>query len=111
MIQDEKINIENQIKEKIEKLAKDIITLKDLTQPISPDCAIGRVSRMDAINNKSVSEAALRKKKSQYIALKNALKNIHSNDFGKCIQCGIRIPIGRIMIMPESNKCVNCASR
>lgn len=111
MILIEKNNIENQIKEKIEKLENDIVMLKDLTQPISPDCAIGRVSRMDAINNKSVNEAALRKKESQYTALKDALKNIDSDDFGKCIKCGINIPIGRIMIMPESKKCVNCASR
>ncbi|WP_372751857.1 TraR/DksA family transcriptional regulator [Labilibaculum sp.] len=111
MKQDEKIYLKNQIKEKIEKLKAEIIVLKDLTQPISPDCAIGRVSRMDAINNKSVNEAALRKKESQYTALKNALKNIDSDDFGKCIKCGKMIPIGRIMIMPESKKCVNCANR
>ena len=110
MIQNEKINIENQIKEKIEQLEKDIVMLKDLTQPVSPDCAIGRVSRMDAINNKSVNEAALRKKEVQLSALKESFKNIDSDDFGKCIKCGIQIPIGRIMIMPESKKCVNCAS-
>jgi DnaK suppressor protein len=111
MIPNEKNNIENQIKEKIEQLGKDIVMLKDLTQPISPDCAIGRVSRMDAINNKSVNEAALRKKEVQLSALKESLKNIDSDDFGKCIKCGIQIPIGRIMIMPESKKCVNCASK
>nr|WP_320119941.1 TraR/DksA C4-type zinc finger protein [uncultured Marinifilum sp.] len=111
MIQDEKLNIKNQIKEKIDKLQTEIITLKDLTQPISPDCAIGRVSRMDAINNKSVNEAALRKKKIQLSALKETLKNIDNPDFGKCIKCGAQIPIGRIMIMPESKKCVRCASK
>lgn len=111
MIQDQKLNIENQIKEKIDKLETEIITLKDLTQPISPDCAIGRVSRMDAINNKSINEAALRKKQSQLSALKEALKNINNPDFGKCIKCGAQIPIGRIMIMPESRKCVRCASK
>ncbi|BAX81842.1 TraR/DksA family transcriptional regulator [Labilibaculum antarcticum] len=111
MIQDEKNNIENQIKEKIEQLENDIVMLKDLTQPISPDCAIGRISRMDAINNKSVNEAALRKKVVQLSALKESLRNIDSDDFGKCIKCGMQIPIGRIMIMPESKKCVNCASR
>jgi DnaK suppressor protein len=111
MIQTEKNNIENQIKEKIEQLEKDIVMLKDLTQPISPDCAIGRISRMDAINNKSVNEAALRKKVVQLSASKESLRNIDSDDFGKCIKCGMQIPIGRIMIMPESKKCVNCASR
>ena len=106
-----KAEIETQIIDRISKLEKEIEMLKDLTQPISPDCAIGRVSRMDAINNKSVNEAALRKKESQYIALKDALKNIDSDDFGKCIKCGQTIPLGRIMIMPESKKCVNCANR
>ena len=111
MIQNEKENIEVQIKEKIEKLEAEIITLKDLTQPISPDSAIGRVSRMDAINNKSVNEAALRKKQSQLIALKETIKNLDDPMFGKCIKCGAEIPLGRIMIMPESKKCVRCASR
>ncbi|PXX98941.1 hypothetical protein DF185_15355 [Marinifilum breve] len=111
MIQDNREHIENQIKEKIEKLEVEIVTLKDLTQPISPDSAIGRVSRMDAINNKSVNEAALRKKKAQLIALKETVKNLDDPKFGKCIKCGAEIPIGRIMIMPESKKCVRCASR
>ncbi|MCY1635913.1 TraR/DksA family transcriptional regulator [Marinifilum sp. D737] len=111
MIQDKKDHIENQIKEKIEKLEVEIVTLKDLTQPISPDSAIGRVSRMDAINNKSVNEAALRKKQVQLIALKETVKNLDDPNFGKCIKCGTEIPIGRIMIMPESKKCVRCASR
>jgi DnaK suppressor protein len=111
MIPNEKLNIENQIIEKIEKLETEIITLKDLTQPISPDSAIGRVSRMDAINNKSVNEAALRKKQTQLIALKKTVKNLDDPNFGKCIKCGEEIPIGRIMIMPESKKCVRCASK
>lgn len=111
MIQDKRDHIENQIKDKIEKLEVEIVTLKDLTQPIAPDCAIGRVSRMDAINNKSVNEAALRKKKAQLIALKETVKNLDDPNFGKCMKCGTEIPIGRIMIMPESKKCVRCASR
>lgn len=111
MIQDNRDHIEKQIKEMIEKLEIEIVTLKDLTQPISPDSAIGRVSQMDAINNKSVNEAALRKKKAQLIALKETVKNLDDPKFGKCIKCGAEIPIGRIMIMPESKKCVRCASR
>ena len=111
MLSNEKTKIEGQINEKIEKPEIEITTLKDLTQPISPDSAIGRVSRMDAINNKSVNEAALRKKQSQLIALKETVKNLNDPNFGNCIKCGAEIPIGRIMIMPESKKCVRCASK
>ena len=107
----DKKSIEIQIKKKIEKLEEEIITLIDLTKPISPDSAIGRVSRMDAINNKSVNEAALRKKQFQLSALKESFKKLNDPNFGKCIKCGAEIPIGRIMIMPESKKCVHCAGR
>ncbi|RUT77686.1 TraR/DksA family transcriptional regulator [Ancylomarina longa] len=106
-----KTEILHQIQRKLETLELEILELKEVTKPIAPDCAIGRISRMDAINNKSVSEAALRKKKIQFSALKDALKSIDSPDFGKCIKCGKSIPLGRIMIMPESKKCVNCANK
>ncbi len=47
---EQKIEIENKILQEIEKTKKTITELKELTKPIAPDCAIGRVSRMDAIN-------------------------------------------------------------
>ena len=48
------------ILKEIAKTERSIEDYKDLTQPIAPDDAIGRISRMDAINNKSVNEASLR---------------------------------------------------
>ncbi len=38
-----------------EELLAEIEVLKELTKPIAPENAIGRVSRMDAINNKSIN--------------------------------------------------------
>jgi len=107
----EKAQLKENIIVKISQFEKQIIDLKELTKPISPDCAIGRVSRMDAINNKSVNEAALRQKQSQLNSLKEALKNINEERFGICIGCGQSIPMGRILLMPGSKKCVQCASR
>ena len=106
-----KEDIKRQIEEKIIKLNNDIIKLIDLTQPISPDCAIGRISRMDAINNKSINEASLRQKKTQLKALQYALIHVDDADFGKCVNCSREIPLGRIILIPESKKCVICASR
>ena len=57
----QQIEIEEKIIQEIDKTKKSIIELKELTSPIAPDCAIGRISRMDAINNKTINEAALRK--------------------------------------------------
>lgn len=101
-----KINIEN----KILRLKNDISELKELTKPISPDNAIGRISRMDAINNKSVAEAGLRQREEQLKKLEFASKKFDDADFGKCIRCGAEIPFQRLALMPESNKCVQCAA-
>ena len=59
MTEKELKNIESVIIEAIEKTKQSILNLEELTKPIAPENAIGRVSRMDAINNKSVNEAAL----------------------------------------------------
>ena len=96
---------------KIKRLEKQIAELKELTKPIAPDCAIGRVSRMDAINNKSVSEAMLVKKKNQLNKLKLSQGALSDADFENCIVCTTKIPIERLFIMPESRMCMNCASR
>ena len=109
MTEDEKIKLKSLIEKKIVLLNQQIIDLKELTKPIEPDCAIGRVSRMDAINNKSVNEAGLLKKQEQNNGLKFALSIIDTKEFEFCTNCGRNIPIGRLFVMPESRKCVACA--
>lgn len=111
MTSDQKEKLHNIIQSKLERITRQIEELKDLTKPIEPDCAIGRVSRMDAINNKSVNDAALRKKQNQYKGLNLALEDIDKPNFQDCIVCGFQIPIERVFIMPESRKCTNCASK
>jgi len=103
----------NEIKEKIiteiEKTEKSILEYKELTKPIAPENAIGRISRMDAINNKSVAEAALRKAEEKLNKLKYVQGQLDDKDFGLCLKCKKQIPIGRILLMPQSRYCVNCA--
>ena len=55
----------------ISKVNNNIIEYKKSTKPISPENSIGRVSRMDAINNKSVVEAALRNAEKKIERTKN----------------------------------------
>jgi DnaK suppressor protein len=106
--QQEREKIKNTIINKIEAAREEIAELEELTKPIPPENAIGRISRMDAINNRSINEAALRQTKEKLVNLQLALSNIESNTFGKCTRCGNEIPLGRLFIMPESTRCVKC---
>ena len=103
------IDIKQKLLEQIFVTEKSIEEYKELTKPIAPDCAIGRVSRMDAINNKSVLEASLRQAESKLRNLKRVFSQIGSEEFGICLKCKQPIPLGRILIRPESLFCVNCA--
>lgn len=94
-------------KEKV-KLEMREIELRELTKPIEPDDAIGRVSRMDAIVNKSINQEALRKIRDRLNKVYISLEKIDDDDFGCCISCKKPIPIQRLLLMPGS-LCINCA--
>ncbi len=97
------------INEEITGTEKVLKSLKDKTKPVSPDNAIGRLSRMDAIGNKSVNAAALRQAQTKLTKLKYALSHINRPGFGICTECEEEIPFARIIVMPESILCVHCA--
>ena len=97
------------LKTEIESTKKKIDTYTKLCQPIAPENAIGRVSRMDAINNKSVVEAALREAQNKMQQLLLMQNKTEDDDFGSCLNCKQPIPFGRLMIRPHSKYCVNCA--
>lgn len=105
----DKKEIKQQILNEIKKAESLIADYQEMTKPIAPDDAIGRVSRMDAINNKSVTESVLRQAKEKLSKLRYALSKVEQTDFGLCMKCNSPIPLGRILIKPESMLCVNCA--
>ncbi|MGK0385735.1 MAG: DnaK suppressor protein [Patiriisocius sp.] len=106
----DKKSIQYRIEEELAKTKVLLVQYKELTKPIAPENAIGRISRMDAINNKTVNEAALRKTQQKYKNLEIALSNIDDVTFGICRKCNTPIPEGRILLMPQATSCVHCAS-
>lgn len=111
MTKEEKILFKEKLDETIVETEKLIEQLIIDTQPISPENSLGRITRMDAINNKGVAEAALRGAKRKMAKLKMALTKLDDPNFGDCSNCSNSIPVPRLMFMPESTYCVNCASR
>ena len=109
MEKDRQRQLKVNIKEKLDGIKKDIASYELLTKPVSPDNAIGRLTRMEAINSKSINEAALRKAKYTRQKLERALAKIDDPDFGLCRECEEPIPTARLMILPETDLCVQCA--
>ena len=96
------------IRSKIETIKVSISELEELIKPIPLDASIGRISRMDAINNKTINESSMREKKKILQRLEKALENSNSKDFGLCTKCGNEIPFGRLEYIPHTTRCVSC---
>jgi DnaK suppressor protein len=111
MTAEERKKLKAKILDHITQVKADIIEIEKMTQPVKPENSLGRISRMDAINNKSVAEASLRNKKAKLTKLNVAIVKIDEEDFGYCHMCKNPIQPMRLMFMPESTRCVRCASR
>lgn len=109
MNDEQRNEIKSLLKKEIEKTEAYIEDYRNMTKPTAPDVAIGRVSRMDAINNNSITEAALRTAEDKLNGLQYVLTKINEEKFGLCARCGNTIPMQRIILRPQSVHCVNCA--
>ncbi|MBK7435458.1 MAG: hypothetical protein IPI77_01355 [Saprospiraceae bacterium] len=72
--------------EEIAKSEQVILENSEMTKPVAPDVAIGRISRMDAINNKSVTEAVLRQAERKLISLTQSM-HWHGPKVGSRLWC------------------------
>lgn len=107
----EREKITEVISTNIKKLNSEITELEELTKPIPLDAAIGRISRMDAINNKTINDSALRNKRKIIARLERALDQSTESDFGLCQRCGNEIPFGRLEYMPHTTRCIHCVGK
>lgn len=94
----------------IEALKKSIAEMEDAARPVSPDNAIGRLSRVEAMSSRQISKSTLLGLKSKLSRLEYLSAEINKPDFGICSRCGRRIPVKRLMAIPETTMCVQCAA-
>jgi len=111
MTQKEKVEIKEQIQSEINSLNEQIVILVEKTQPISPDCGLGRLTRLEAMGESHVNHKVLDESRLRLSRLKNALSRIGHEMFGICINCEEEIGEGRMSIRPESVRCVDCANK
>lgn len=104
----QKQELKKSITKQILETKAEIKRYEELTKPIAPDNAIGRLSRMEAIGAKSIDESILRNLRIKLSELERAEKYSDSEDFGYCIDCDEAIPFRRLQIFPHAKRCVGC---
>ncbi len=70
--------------------------------------SVGRLSRMDALQQQSMAFATERARKQEIAAIQAALARIAAKEFGYCDECGEQISEKRLVLSPTAIKCVGC---
>ena len=107
----EKEKVKIKLIEEINSTSEKINKYKELSKPIAPENSIGRISRMDAINNKSVIEAALRESEFKLKQLQKIRSKIDTKDFGICKSCDDKINPERLLEVPHTTSCFECKNK
>ncbi|MDP6892919.1 MAG: TraR/DksA C4-type zinc finger protein [Verrucomicrobiota bacterium] len=84
-------------------------TNKDDTGVVELDSSIGRLSRMDALQNQQIALELKRRQENQLLRIKNAIKRMDKGQYGFCGKCKKSIEEDRLEIFPDTFTCINCA--
>lgn len=83
----------------------------DWRKPVALDQqSVGRLSRMDAMQQQAMAEAEGRRRRTDIARIDAALERIEEDEYGWCLTCGEAIAPKRLEIDPMATRCVSCAS-
>jgi len=91
-----------------EELMMAIQTAENRTDVVDLDQEIGRLSRMDALQQQKMAEAETARHKMRLKTVNQALRSFEEDEYGFCKRCGELIDVRRLKARPESPCCVPC---
>jgi len=80
----------------------------DNTKAVAPDDAIGRLTRLDAMQQQSMAIEERRRRGVRLQQIAAALAAIETEDYGCCRRCQEPIGYKRLTAKPESPFCMPC---
>ena len=108
---DQLIELEIKARAVIEQLHREIKDSEADTAAVSPDSAIGRISRQDSMLLQETAKEAVRRKHLRLKLLHEALSKMDEGTYGTCHNCGAEIEYDRLDAQPETQLCAKCAPR
>lgn len=103
--------IKKSLTARLEELQTSTEATAESRKPVELDqAAVGRLSRMDALQVQAMAQATERRREQEIARIKAALDRIEADEFGYCIVCGEEIAPKRLEIDPTVPTCIVCAS-
>lgn len=92
-----------------EELSAELEAGSDRADTVDLDQPIGRISRVDALQQQKMAQAQKQRLRGRLSLVKVTLKLAEDGDYGECRRCGESIGFQRLKAQPEAPLCVPCA--
>jgi DnaK suppressor protein len=76
--------------------------------PVGLDLAIGRVTRIDALQQQQMALARAERLRTRREQIASALHRLSNGTYGECVRCGEPIAPRRLRARPEAPFCLAC---
>lgn len=89
-------------------LEQDLSSSTEASRPVDLGQPIGRLTRMDALQQQQMSLAHRERIRNRLQAVSGALARLDAGNFGECLACGGDIEPRRLDARPEAFLCLDC---
>lgn len=105
------VQLQNTLQEKRKLLETQLKSSDADTRPVTLDQqSVGRVSRIDAIQQQQMAIANQKQVKQILKQVELALSRMDSEEYGICLQCQETIAFARLQAQPFAGLCLGCQS-
>ena len=103
--------LEVELKRQLARLEKSMKVTDEAMKTVELDqTAVGRLSRMDSLQNQSLSKGLREREVVRLSQIREAIARLGDGTYGRCTACGGPIPFERLFVFPEAPECAECVA-
>ncbi|TFH23911.1 MAG: TraR/DksA family transcriptional regulator [Myxococcales bacterium] len=102
--------LEDDLKTLTAELRRAIAATEQGVKPVGLDQPIGRLSRMDALQQQSMTRATREGAELRLRQVESALLRLDGEGYGLCLECEESVGFERLKARPEAVLCIRCQS-
>ena len=98
-----------ELERQLAKLEKSMTITDEALKPVELDQgAVGRLSRMDTLQNQSLARGLREREGVMLASIQGALRRLEAGTYSICTACGSQVAAERLFVFPESGTCARC---
>ena len=103
--------LSDELHRQLERLKKSMKITDEALRTVELDqTAVGRLSRIDSLQNQALSAGLREREAARLGQIVTALQRMSTGVYGACTLCGADIPFERLFVFPEASDCASCVA-